>query len=127
MTIDNISLGKRIRHARLKRKKSLVELGRQAGVSSVFISQIERGVSTGSLETLVAISNALEISIEDILIDSLQVTNTRTDDELSYALLGCSEEEADIILCNAENLRDILKEYDLKKRKKKAKVDNDMT
>lgn len=106
---------------------SQTTLAKKCHISPVYLSKIERGISTGRIETLVAITNALEISIEDILIDSLQVTNTKKYDDLSYLLLECSDEEAGFIIKAVENIRDMLKDYDLKKKKKMAKVDNDMT
>ena len=111
MKIDSISLGKRIRSIRTKLNITLQSLADQVGVSLVFLSQVERGQNTGSLETIVAIANALQVSIEELLVDSLVVTNSKTDDELSYLLLDCSEKESRVIIKNAENLKSLMKKY----------------
>ena len=111
MKIDSISLGKRIRSIRTKLNITLQSLADQVGVSLVFLSQVERGQNTGSLETIVAIANALQVSIEELLVDSLVVTNSKTDDELSYLLLDCSEKESRVIIKNAENLKTLMKKY----------------
>ena len=111
MKIDSISLGKRIRSIRTKLNITLQSLADQVGVSLVFLSQVERGQNTGSLETIVAIANALQVSIEELLVDSLVVTNSKTDDELSYLLLDCSEKESRVIIKNAENLKALMKKY----------------
>ncbi len=115
MEIDTDSLGKRLRNIRVKKHMTLELLGQKAGVTADYIGQIERGVRQGSTEILVKISNALEISIEDILVDSLLFTNaegkSKHEDDFSYILLDCSEKESKIIVKNAENLKSLMKKY----------------
>lgn len=111
MNIDSVSLGMRIRSIRTKQNITLQVLADKVGVSVVFLSQVERGQNNGSLDTVVAIANALQVSIEELLVDSLVVTNSKADDELSYLLLDCKENESRIIIKNAENLKSLLKKY----------------
>ncbi|MFI0446934.1 helix-turn-helix domain-containing protein [Actinomadura sp. 6N118] len=59
-------VGARIREERLKRGLSLRALARAVGVSASLISQIETGKSQPSVSTLYAITQALEISVEDV-------------------------------------------------------------
>jgi transcriptional regulator with XRE-family HTH domain len=59
-------VGERIREERLKRGLSLRALARAVGVSASLISQIETGKSQPSVSTLYAITQALEISVEDV-------------------------------------------------------------
>lgn len=115
MEIDIVSLGKRLRSIRKNRNMTLDELGEKTGLTPEFIGQIERGLKIGKLDSLVAISNALEVSIEDILVDSLLFTNaegkSKHEEDLSYLLLDCSENESRFIIKNAENLKTLLKKY----------------
>ena len=88
MEIDMISLGKRIRYIRKKKDWTIETLSDKSKISAVYISQIETGTRVGSLETLISLSNALEVSIEDFLVDSLLYTNaegkSKHEDDLSY-------------------------------------------
>ncbi|KAB2340005.1 helix-turn-helix domain-containing protein [Actinomadura rudentiformis] len=59
-------VGARIREERRKRGLSLRALARAVGVSASLISQIETGKSLPSVSTLYAITQALEISVEDV-------------------------------------------------------------
>ncbi len=115
MEIDMISLGKRIRFIRKKKEWTIEILSEKSKISAVYISQIETGTRVGSLETLIALSNALEVSIEDILVDSLLVTNaggkSKHEEDLSYLFLDCRENESRFIIKNAENVKELLKKY----------------
>jgi transcriptional regulator with XRE-family HTH domain/quercetin dioxygenase-like cupin family protein len=59
-------IGERLREARAKRGLSVRGLARVVAVSPSLISQIETGKSSPSVSTLYAITNALQISIEDV-------------------------------------------------------------
>ena len=111
MTVDNVSLGKRIRYTRKKKKMSIEMLAEKTGVSTMLISLIERGQSLGSIDTLVAIANALDVSLDRLLIDSLVTSGSRDEDDFSYLLLHCSEKESRVIIKNAENLKTLMKKY----------------
>ena len=115
MEVDMVSLGMRIRKIRKRKKLTLEQLSEMTDISTVLISQIENGTRTGRLDTLITISNALEVSIEDILVDSLLYTNaegkSKHEDDLSYLLLDCNENESRFIIKNAENVKELLKKY----------------
>lgn len=59
-------VGLRIREERLKQGLSLRALARAVGVSASLISQIETGKSRPSVSTLYAITQSLQISVEDV-------------------------------------------------------------
>ena len=56
-------VGDRIRFLRKKRGWSQEELGEHAALSYKFIGEIERGAVNPSLDTLLSISNALNVEI----------------------------------------------------------------
>ncbi len=64
-------LGQQIRKQRKAKKYTLEHLAELLGVSTTFIGQIERAKGVPSLETLVKIANALEISTDSLLFDDL--------------------------------------------------------
>lgn len=56
-------IGQRLRSLRTERKLTIAELAAKAGVSSGIISQIERGASSPSINTLVKIRTALGVNL----------------------------------------------------------------
>ncbi len=59
----NQQIGKTIKALRLRNKMTLAECGEALGLSSSFISQIERGKSSISIETLYSIAQYFSVSI----------------------------------------------------------------
>lgn len=62
MTPD-LSIGSRLRKLRTERGLSLRELARRTDVTASFLSQVERGTSNLSLDSLLRISEALDVSL----------------------------------------------------------------
>jgi DNA-binding transcriptional MerR regulator/quercetin dioxygenase-like cupin family protein len=62
-------VGRRLRQLRIGRKISIVELARTSGLSSSFLSLVERGMSGISSESLAAICSALEVDPRKVLLD----------------------------------------------------------
>lgn len=60
-------LGKAIRQRRKALNKTLVDVAGAAGLTTGFISQVERGISSPSLSSLMSIAAALHTSIEQLL------------------------------------------------------------
>jgi len=65
------ALGKRIRDQRKLSKMTQEALAEKAEISNSFLGHIERGTRKASLDTLVKICNALKISPNVLLQDSL--------------------------------------------------------
>lgn len=63
-------LGERIKKERLNKKLTQEKLAEMANLSVSFLGQIERGDRKPSLETVVNISNVLDISVDILLQDS---------------------------------------------------------
>lgn len=61
-----VSIGKKIREVRKLRGLTLEELADKVGRNWSFLSQIERGKSIPSIETLFLICTALEISLSNL-------------------------------------------------------------
>ena len=64
-------MGVRVRQQRELNDMTQSELARRVGVSSSFIGHIERGEKKASVETVVALCNAMAISPSVLLQDSL--------------------------------------------------------
>ena len=69
--MDYASLGMRIRKERTLRGWTQEQLAEKANISLSFLGHIERGTRKASLETLVALSNVLTVSPDELLAESL--------------------------------------------------------
>ena len=88
--MDYRKLGARVRQQRELNDWTQGELARRVGVSSSFIGHIERGEKKASVETVVALCNAMEISPSVLLQDSLSDAVMRS--QMSFA-----EEDQDLM------------------------------
>ncbi len=64
-------VGKRIKEARERKNLTQEELAALVDLSSTHVSVIERGIKVPKLDTFVAIANTLEVSCDELLIDSV--------------------------------------------------------
>lgn len=71
--MDYKELGRRVRQRRVMRELTQEELAEKAGISCSFVGHIERGEKKFSIGTLVALCNAMEISPNYLLQDSLDL------------------------------------------------------
>jgi len=67
-------LGLRVRAYRLERRLTQEQLAEKLGRSVETISNLERGISTPSDATLHRLARALDVSIDDLLLDRLSRT-----------------------------------------------------
>ncbi|PLX93290.1 MAG: XRE family transcriptional regulator [Desulfuromonas sp.] len=56
-------IGKKLKSSRLKRDRTIQELSEMSSVSSNMISRIERGLTTPSVEILMKLADALDLSL----------------------------------------------------------------
>ena len=59
-------LGANVRDLRVRRKLTQEALGERAGLSYKFIGEVERGLSNPSVQSLMAIANALDADVADL-------------------------------------------------------------
>jgi transcriptional regulator with XRE-family HTH domain len=64
-------IGQALRRARRDQGRTLREVSDAARVSLGYLSEIERGLKEPSSELLVAITDALELGLDDLLVDCL--------------------------------------------------------
>jgi len=65
----SIRLGKRIRSQRLAKGWRQIDLAQHSGIREVHLSYLERGLREVGLNTLVAIANALDITLSELFRD----------------------------------------------------------
>lgn len=69
--VDYVELGNRIRARRQLLSKTQKEVALEINVAPSYYSNIERGLRIPSVDTLVAIANALDTGVDMLLLDSL--------------------------------------------------------
>jgi transcriptional regulator with XRE-family HTH domain len=60
-------LGDRLRHERQVREERLVDVAERAGVSTQYLSEVERGLKDPSSEMLQAIAGALDLTVRELV------------------------------------------------------------
>lgn len=86
------AIGNRIRNLRTEQRLTLKDLGELTGVSPSMLSLVERGKTSPSIGTLVAISSALGVHMSDLIVDekedSDQLVSRRKDQDSFTTALG---------------------------------------
>lgn len=102
--IDYVSIGKQIRKHRRRAGLTQEILAEKVYVTTPYISRIENGSSQPSLQTLVDICNALDITIDDLMQDSLSAVRRKIEGRLGDLLADCSPKELDMLADIAETI-----------------------
>ena len=108
LAIDYEKLGQRIKHFREQKGISQDELGNLVWVNNVHISNIETGKKAPSIDLLIELANALEISTDDLLVDSLTHSVSTADSEIHKLLVDCNKTEEEILTEMVKALKAIL-------------------
>jgi transcriptional regulator with XRE-family HTH domain len=87
------TIGANIRKCRLSKKMRQEDLAEKANLSVTYVGMIERGEKTPSLETLVAILNAIDVSADVVLCDVVTAGYTVKNSLLNEKLSQLSEED----------------------------------
>ena len=111
MEIDYELIGKRIREERISQNLSQQTLAEISNISPTNISHIERGATKLSLPTLVSIANALAVSADFLLCDSLVEADKIYIDEINELLLDCNPNELKIIIDIMKSVKITLRRY----------------
>lgn len=90
-------------------------LAERIGTSRVYISNIERGESAPSLEMVISIANALNISADDLLAGNLTAVNAGGAEEEMDILFDCSQEESRILLESMRAIKQVIRGYNITK------------
>ena len=108
MPVNYNQLGDRIKHFRTEKNHTQELLGEKVNLSREHINKIETGTNKPSLDTVVDIANALGISVEDLLVDSLEHPISTADSEIHRLLLDCNKIEEQILTKTVAELKKIL-------------------
>jgi len=110
--MDMIKIGGRIRNERKKHNFTLAELSERASISSNFLGNIERGVDTPSVETLINIANALFVGVDTLVKESLEIEFAETAQidfesmEITKEIHSMTKEQKQCVLSCIKALKD---------------------
>ena len=109
MEIDYQAIGIRIR--RFRKEKGLTQqmLAERSKQEPSNISHIERGATKLGLPTIVNIANALGVSVDDLLCDSLAKSDGVFEREAAELLSDCTHWERKIITETMRSLKENLR------------------
>lgn len=97
MSLDYKLLGNRIKELRIKKNITQESIAEITGVTNVYISRIELGISKPSLETLVKICNALDTTIDFLLSNSIFQAKEHLNEDIAILIKDCTSEEINLI------------------------------
>lgn len=109
MVLDYKSIGKRIKIARIKADLTQEHLAEIVRVSPSHMSNIETGTTRVSLTALVTIANALSVTADDLLCDSVIKARTPFETDIAKLLEDCDAYEIRMIADMAQALKDTLR------------------
>lgn len=109
MNVDYKAVGKRIKIARINVGMNQENLAELVDVSPTHLSNIETGTTRVSLQTLVRIANALSVSTDDLLCDSVIRATAQIQTDLADLLQDCNDYEIRIIADVTKALKETLR------------------
>ena len=109
MSLSYLKIGRRIRELRMAEKLSQMELAELADISPTYMSYIETGVRKLSIDTLVQIANALQVTTDSILEFALEVKKPVLLAEYARVLERCSVQERRVLIEMTDMMIDIMR------------------
>lgn len=109
MTINYSLIGYRIKAARKAKGLSQSELSELIDKSVGYMSYIETGSKKPSLETLIQIANALDVTIDELLSDNLVAASPVSNTQINQLLSDCSAFEKSVILLSIKSIKDAIR------------------
>ena len=109
MSLDYQYIGKRIRMARKSRRISQESLAETIGKTPGFLSAIESGKRKPSLETVVDIATALDVTTDSLLVQSLHRRSQLYAEEFVEMLDDCTDFEQRVLTDVLRTLKSILR------------------
>ncbi len=97
MALNYISIGQKIKAIRKRKGLSQLTLSEIINRSPTYISYIEGGIKSMSLDTFILLVNALNTTTDELLMDNLENTIKVSNHEFAALLSDCSDYERRIL------------------------------
>ena len=109
MELDYKAIGKRIKIARIKADLTQERLAEAVEISPTHMSNIETGTTRVSLSAIVSLANALSVTVDDLLCDSVVKAKVQFEKDIAAVLDDCDEHEIRMIKDMAQALKETLR------------------
>lgn len=109
MELDYKAIGKRIKIARIKADLTQERLAETVEISPTHLSNIETGTTRVSLTAIVNLANALSVTVDDLLCDSVIQAKPQFEKDIAALLEDCDEYELRMVRDMAQALKDTLR------------------
>lgn len=117
MSVNFVVIGKRVKEVRKQHHLSQAQLAELADLSPQYLSQIETAKKQASLQSLINISKALNVSLDDLLIGNQIEKKSEYYNEIIDLMEDCSRFEKRVIFELICALKNILRDNELLKKK----------
>lgn len=97
MALNYERIGKRIQQLRKMKKLSQADLAERTGMSVSYISHIETAIKKASLESIVRIANALDVTVDQLLNGNQTGNRDEYKSELHELISDCNGYERGVI------------------------------
>lgn len=109
MELDYKASGKRIKIARIKADLTQERLAEMVEISPTHMSNIETGTTRVSLTAIVSLANALSVTDDDLLCDSVVKSKVQFEKDIAGILADCDEYEIRMVKDMAQALKETLR------------------
>lgn len=109
MELDYKAIGKRIKIARIKADLTQERLAEMVEISPTHMSNIETGTTRVSLTAIVSLANALSVTVDDLLCDSVVKSKVQFEKDIAGILADCDEYEIRMVKDMTQALKETLR------------------
>lgn len=109
MEIDYKAIGQRIKIARIKKAITQEAVADIIDVTPAHMSNIETGKTKVSLPTLIAIANALSVSVDTLLCDNVLTSKVVFEKEAKDLFKDCDEYEVRVLVDLLKSAKEIIR------------------
>ena len=102
--LDYKAIGKRVKIARIKADMKQEHVAEKSGLSPTHISNIETGTTKASLSAIVSVANAIGVTVDDLLCDSVVHAKAQFEKDIASLLEDCNPYEIRMVRDMAEAL-----------------------
>ena len=111
--MEYVSIGKRIRDLRIKNNLTQGQLAKKTGLSAAHISNIETAHTKVSLPSVVDIANILNVSVDELVGDSIRPLTNAHARSIYMLLEDCSNDELKFMCDVLETMKKSLREKNI--------------
>ena len=107
MKVNFVLIGKRVRETRKQQKITQNQLAEMTELSVGYISHVETAKKKASLSALISISNALGITVDELLTGNQYYNPTDYQTDIDLVMADCSTTEKRMIyelICSAKSI-----------------------